>query len=81
MYRPDTRPAQRGHGKSSDNGSLRAGHHAEVPLALSCGERDVADELLHVQPRRVRFVPHLQNCTAILDAVTVDEAAEQLPSV
>ena len=37
--------------------------------------------MLHVQRGRVRFVSHLQHRTTVLDAVAVDEAAEELPSV
>src|SRR5512133_1097088 len=78
MYRTGTGPAKRRGGYRCNARPFRLRDDLQSPVALRGCECDLADELLDVEPLRVRLVADFQRRLPVSDPKTVDDAAEEL---
>src|SRR3954454_10010424 len=81
MYWADARPAERRTRDGGGDGALRARDDAHVPRPVRGRQGDVLHQLLGVEPLGVGLVAALEHDAALVDAVTVHVAAEELAAV
>src|SRR3954447_13980228 len=81
MYRAGARPAERCSRDGRRDGALRARKDAYVPRPVRGRQGDVLHQLLDVEPLGIGLVADLEHDAALVDAVAVHVAAEELAAV